>query len=55
MSLVVVDLVEELAEELLAAVLVVGGGVVVLGLQDGAELDADLEVGAGFADGELFT
>jgi hypothetical protein len=36
--LVVVDVVEELAEELLSAGLVVGGGVVVLGLQGRAEL-----------------
>ena len=31
-------------------VLVLGGGVVVLGLEDGAELDAGLEERAGFAD-----
>jgi hypothetical protein len=36
---------------LLAALLAVGGGVVVLGLQCGAEFDAGLEVAAGFADG----
>jgi hypothetical protein len=48
--LVVVDAAEELAEELLAAGLVVRGGVVVLGLQGGPELDAGLEVAAGFAD-----
>jgi hypothetical protein len=35
---------------LLAAGLAVGGGVVVLGLQGGPELDAGLEEGAGFAD-----
>jgi len=48
--LVVVDSAEELAEQLLAAGLLLGGGVVVLGGQDGPELDAGLEVGAGLAD-----
>ena len=49
--MVVVDLGEEPGEEFLACVLAMGGGVVVLGCQGGPELDAGLEVGAGFADG----
>jgi hypothetical protein len=46
--LVVVDLVDEPGKKFLAASLAIGGGVVVLG---GPELDAGLEVAAGFADG----
>jgi hypothetical protein len=38
-------------EEFLASVLAVGGSVVVMGLEYWAELDAGLEVAAGFADG----
>jgi hypothetical protein len=47
----VVDSGEELGEQLLAAGLAMAGGVVVLGLEGGAEFDAGLEVCAGFADG----
>src|SRR5262249_14015820 len=42
---------EQRGEQLLAVFLAVGGSVVVLGLQDRAELDAGPEVAAGFADG----
>ncbi|GAA4261882.1 hypothetical protein [Dactylosporangium darangshiense] len=41
----------EPVEQVGAVGLVVLGGVVALPLQGGAELDAGLEVGAGFADG----
>ena len=41
-----IEVVEELGEEVLAGGLVVGGGVVVLGLQGGSELDGGLEEGA---------
>ena len=43
-------MVEDVGEQLLAAGLVVLGCVVVLSLERGAELDAGLEVAAGFAD-----
>ena len=46
----VVDAGEELVEQVGAVGLVVLGGVVVLALQGGSELDAGLEEGAGFAD-----
>ena len=49
--MVVVDLVDEPGEEFLASGLAVVGGVVVLGGEGWPELDAGLEVAAGFADG----
>ena len=47
----VVDAGQEPGEQVGAVGLVVVGGVVALALQDGPELDAGLEEGAGFADG----
>ena len=44
----VIDFVEQVGEEVGSVVLALGGGVVVLGLEGGSELDAGLEDRAGF-------
>jgi len=46
----VIDFVEQVGEEVGSVVLALGGGVVVLGLEGGSEIDAGLEDRAGFAD-----
>jgi hypothetical protein len=48
--LVLVEVAKQTLEQVASVVLALGGGVVVLGLQGGSELDAGLEEGAGFAD-----
>ena len=47
----VVDPLQHAAEQIGPVRLLLGGGVVVLGLQRGSELDAGLEEGAGLTDG----